>query len=560
MNPVKINDTTYEVTLPRGDKVEIGDRDAIDFKPRLKLNRWDGESFIKVGLPTTAQSSPVIEGEKLRWVEPDLEVRFYPLELETVEGFTQNELGGFEFEIILKEKPPTNQIILEIETQGLKCHYQPPLTPEEIAEGAVRPDNVVGSYAVYHDSRGSIHASAQDAEKYKCGKAFHIYRPKITDANSDWVWAELNIDEKAGTLTVTIDQDWLDKAVYPVVVDPTFGYETLGASDAYYSGLRTGSKFTCPEAGTGVSISWGNDYAFSGQATKCCLYDAGGNKVSDGETEEITSGGAEAWVTHNFLSAPTLAAADYWLLSWMSSNYPEPKYDSVSGWPYYYIATYYTDWPSYIDMGSSTGRKYSIYCTYTAGGGATEKFGADTGTGADAKASGSPAAAVSGSEAGSGADALPARDITLPETGSGVDALVSLQMPAAKNSSDTGSGVEDVPLSSAVLAGSESGSGVDALVSLQMPAAKTSSDNGSGVEGLPIHGAMLVGSESGSGIEAFIARLLAAAESGYGAEASEIGGGGLLKNLFASELGEGADGLTAKIEMSTKGGGMRLWT
>jgi hypothetical protein len=174
-------------------------------------------------------------------------------------------------------------------------------------------------------------------------------------------------------------------------------------------------------------------------------------------------------------------------------------------------------------------------------GGITEKFGADTGTGADAKSSGNPLAAVSGGETGSGADSLPARDIALPDSGSGADALVSLQTPAAKTASDTGSGV-------------------DALVSLQMPAAKTSYDAGYGVEAVPVYSAVLVGSESGIGIEAFIARLLAAAETGYGAEASEIGGGGLLKHLFASELGEGADGLTAKIEMPTKGGGMRLWT
>lgn len=43
MPPIKIDDTTYEITLPFGDKVEIGDKDAPDFKPHLKLNRWDGD-------------------------------------------------------------------------------------------------------------------------------------------------------------------------------------------------------------------------------------------------------------------------------------------------------------------------------------------------------------------------------------------------------------------------------------------------------------------------------------------------------------------------------------
>ena len=91
MNPVKINDTTYEVTLPGGDRVEIGDKDALDFEPRLKLNRWDGEGYIKVGLPTTAKRSPVIEGERVSWVEPDLEARFYPLEPAVIDGFSQNQ-------------------------------------------------------------------------------------------------------------------------------------------------------------------------------------------------------------------------------------------------------------------------------------------------------------------------------------------------------------------------------------------------------------------------------------------------------------------------------------
>lgn len=106
---------------------------------------------------------------------------------------------------------------------------------------------------------------------------------------------------------------------------------------------------------------------------------------------------------------------------------------------------------------------------------------------------------------------------------------------------------------------SDAGSGADAYVSLQMPAAKSSSDTGSGVEGTPLPSAILAGTETGSGIDALIFRLLAAVDTGGGVETGvEIDG--LLKDLFASELGEGSDSLTAKIEMPTKGGGMKLWT
>jgi len=482
MNPVKINDTTYEMTLPRGDKVEIGDREAADFKPHLKLSRWEGESFIKVSLPTAAQSSPVIEGEKVGWVETDLEARFYPLEPTVAGGFTQNELGGFEFEIILKKKPPTNQIVLDIETQGLKYHYQPPLTPEEIAEGRVRPANVVGSYAVYHESRGNMHASQADAEKYKCGKAFHIYRPKVIDAKGDWLWGGLNIDEKAGTLTITIPQDWLDKAVYPVLVDPNFGYETKGGTYYAYWDFD-GSKFTAPAGGTVTSISMYLMTSNGGNVNFGYYNDnagAPGTHVAHGTAENL--GSFDDWKTIA-VSGSITNGNFYWLVGQQDATITD-YYDSGDANQEAYNGSYTFDtWGDNPTIGQYYAAILSIYATYTTGG-ATERLSSDS--------------------------------------GSGADALVSLQTPAAKTASDTGAGV-------------------DACVSVQTPAAKTASD-------------------AGSGVEAFIARLLAAAETGYGAEASEIGGGGLLRHLFASELGEGADGLTAKIEKPNKGGGMRLWT
>jgi hypothetical protein len=102
---------------------------------------------------------------------------------------------------------------------------------------------------------------------------------------------------------------------------------------------------------------------------------------------------------------------------------------------------------------------------------------------------------------------------------------------------------------------SDTGSGVDAYVSLEKPEAKSSSDIGSGVDSTPMPSATLAGSETGSSIDAFVARLLASFDVGTGIEV-----GGLLKALFATELGWGSDSLTAKIEMPTKGGGMKLWT
>jgi len=516
-----INPTTYEVGLPFGDKVEIGDKEAGDFKPHLKLNRWDGECFIKVGLPITDKRTPVVEGDKVKWIEPNREAHFYPFEPRIVGGFLQNELGGFEFEIILKKKPAKNTITLDIETQGLKFYYQPPLTPEEIADGAFRPDNVIGSYAVYHATRTNAHRNKADADKYKAGKAFHIYRPKVTDANGNWIWANLNIQD--GILTITIDQTWLDNAVYPVSIDPNFGYETIGGS--YYPisyNYLFGSLFTAPaDATTADSISAYCKYSASaGNLKGVLVLHSNLNIVANGVGNPIAMPSSFAWITSAFGTAPSLSPNTDYVLMAITSTDVDIKYDTGAANQghddssnNYTTPTNPTDAAHYTD-------KYSIYCTYTTAG-VTEKSSSDTGMGADAKASGNPVATLTRSEGGSGSDTI-------------FGLLGKLT--------------------------SDAGSGVDAYVSLEKPGAKTSSDTGSGIEGTPLPSAFLASSETGSGIETFIARLLAAVDTGYGVEAGSVETDGLLKNLLATELGEGSDSLIAKIEMPAKGGGMKLWT
>lgn len=87
--------------------------------------------------------------------------------------------------------------------------------------GKNRADHIVGSYAVYHKSKNH--------NQYQTGKFAHIYRPLITDAKGQEVFADLNI--KNNIMSIVIPQTFLDQATYPVKVDPTFGYSTAGASD-----------------------------------------------------------------------------------------------------------------------------------------------------------------------------------------------------------------------------------------------------------------------------------------------------------------------------------------
>ena len=384
----------YRFLTRNDDEVYIGDpEEKTQFKPQLLLKRWFDECFIKLPIGSIAKQLTFDEENNcLIWEGEWFTVKVYPIDKTEVKAtingeehvFIQNEHGGLEFEAVLKAKPPVNSFSFPIETKGLKFYYQPPLTEEfkredcevwtethvktKDGEEFFRPENVVGSYAVYHATRTNIHRTKEDAEKYRVGKAFHIYRPKVVDSAGNEAWCDLNIDEAKGVLTITIPQEFLDKAVYPVTIDPTFGYESVGSTHTSSSSDRIlGSWFSCPESGTANSIT----FYLPGD-----LYDDGPRKLgiykkSDnsfvGGTAEYSGETPNNWVTHDLESPqPSLSAEDYWLVHWAEEN--ALRYDSVTGKGGDQAVGYPGSWPDpwnpYI-----TDRKYSIYCTYTAGGG-----------------------------------------------------------------------------------------------------------------------------------------------------------------------------------------------
>ena len=405
----QFNKAFHFKTLSKDD-IFIGSPDAAEFKPQFLLKRWQNECHIKLSVGTTAKNLKFNEENNcVVWESELFTVKAYPKDKmvkkvnirEREISYKLNELGGLEFELILKTKPPTNTLTFPIKTQNLKFYFQPPLTEElnpkeydEITEtyavknGRVivfRPPEVVGSYAVYHTRKTNIHRSKEDAEKYKVGKAFHIYRPKATDANGNTVWCDLKVDEKKGLLTVTISQEFLDNAVYPVTIDPTFGYETVGGTRTGYIKNRiTGSWFTCPESGSADSISVYLDNSYSPYPTigqeKCAIYLKSDNSLV-ASTEEHCGGLSDDWLTLSITSGGTLSNTDYYLVFWTSYNYQRLYYDSASGKGAYQDLTY-GDWPDPWNP-TSEDRIYSIYCTYTAEAGATQITIVDSAVGSE---------------------------------------------------------------------------------------------------------------------------------------------------------------------------------
>jgi hypothetical protein len=267
-----------------------------------------------------------------------------------------------EYEIVLSEAPKSNVFPLPFTTKGLVFYYQPPLTEEldpreydTITETEAtrkeqvvvyRPENIVGSYAAYHTSK--------NGNEYSTGKAFHIYRPWAEDTKGWRVWCQLKIQDSA--LIITVPQEFIDKAVYPVIIDPTFGYTSIGASSGNGNDLL-GCKFSLTENGSVTAISIYIASGGSAANIEFGIYDSSKNKKF-GETTGVARP-VDDWATISGLSV-SLSAGDYYLCA-HSDNY-NTKYDAGGAAQSFWGGT---AWNDPIVPGGNIDWKISIHADYT---------------------------------------------------------------------------------------------------------------------------------------------------------------------------------------------------
>jgi hypothetical protein len=121
---------------------------------------------------------------------------------------------SFEYDCILEREPESNVITLLME--GAECFdffRQPDF---------VKNPFLKGSYAVY---------KKETLIGEGTGKLCHIHRPLIIDARGRRVWGELAV--AGNELRITVPEQWLSAAKYPVAVDPTVGTTTVGSFGEY---------------------------------------------------------------------------------------------------------------------------------------------------------------------------------------------------------------------------------------------------------------------------------------------------------------------------------------
>ena len=362
---------------------EIGDVKDAAFQPQVKLCRWDNESNFSLRLVSGEAGTVDYAGKEVRWAAPSgIEARFYDL------GFAEG--GGFEFEVWLPARPAANVIEFSLRHKGLNFEFQPSLDdeyPRGLPAGieAHRPENVVGSYAVYHASRAN--------GRYTTGKAFHLYRPWAEDRIGVRVWCDLSIDGPGNRLTVTVPQAFLDAAVYPVLIDPTLGYTSVGGSDVGLSpsfvcgfGLTSTAGFAMTESGTATQVQFYATSNFSGTGgaapTTLGIYQEGTNYPGAlvANASEITinsASGVFAWHVAA-ISASLTSGVEYWMgmnHNTVGSSDFKWKYDSATDAMKFISSTYSAGsladpYPSSASVFSA---KSSCYVDYTAAGGATPK-------------------------------------------------------------------------------------------------------------------------------------------------------------------------------------------
>ncbi len=343
----------YETDI-KGDKVIIETIKDVkgEFDPILTLTKWNEEEYLKLTFKSDEKfkiDSKTIDN-KVKVENDNMSIKYY------TEG--ENMKVVIEF----KKKPKTNTYSFELEGwENFNFYYQPPLTQDDIDDGCIRPNDVVGSYAIYHKTKKH--------NKYKVGKAFHIYRSKFVDTISNWAWVSLNIID--GLYTVTIPQVFLDNAVYPIKANDTFGNTVAGGSmDTVYD--LGGNMYTLTESGgltkMTMSSSRINNVSMKGLVyTNSAAYPAALQGATQGDAFNFTS--PQQWVDLIFASTLNLDAGDYWLLTIESAEDSYCAYDTDTndGYELADDGTYYTTPPDPFPGGASlrSGREYSIYATYT---------------------------------------------------------------------------------------------------------------------------------------------------------------------------------------------------
>ena len=367
--------------------VYIGNLDEPnEFQSHVKMEFW-GENFICLE-EEGIKGEPVLKDEvielglgtrKLQWLKSGLtDIKWVetlyekPVSNEWSLRISDGNQFNYIYQRSLAEKALNNpgsrlSYFTENGIDYVRLDY-PPGGPKP---WELQPLDVDCSIAVYHKTKKDNYIGYKN---YGIGKVLHIPRPKATDADGKWVWCDIRVEN--GIYTRTILQKFLDEAVYPVVINDTFGVTNEGGGASGSTAERVyASAYSSPEFnGSATSITLCTWYG--SRTLTLGIYDDSGTGNTPGtrlrDTGEATSV-AQGWIDPpvNFDSAlDVLAANSYWL-AWNSDTdgCGYKKDDRDSGDSQYAASAYVAGvLPATFPSPSSLDDIVSIYVNYTPSG------------------------------------------------------------------------------------------------------------------------------------------------------------------------------------------------
>ena len=179
---------------------------ALDEKmPSWELNRWDENSGLRFIPP--CDENYTLRGDKKRLVYKGRK---------RSHRFTILDDTSFGYDCILEKEPESNVIPLLMEgAENFDFFRQPDFVSDPFLKG---------SYAIY---------KKQTLVGEGTGKLCHINRPEIIDAEGRRCWGDLSI--AGNELQITIPENWLGGALYPVTVDQVVGTTTIGSQTHWFN-------------------------------------------------------------------------------------------------------------------------------------------------------------------------------------------------------------------------------------------------------------------------------------------------------------------------------------
>lgn len=371
----------YHFNTKDTQRVQIEHKD--DDYLYLTLYKWGEETSLEICLDTVPTPNHVFSGNMIEVEDLDNILRVYPIDTRTTgdlyddsEDDVQCHDGGARFELVLKNTPVGNSFTFPLAANNLRCAYQPFLTQEDIDAGRGCPINVEGSYSFYHISKKN--------NRYLTGKHSHLFRPIAEDALGVKAWCSLDIDAAMTRIIITVPQQFLDDATYPITVDPDFGYQVVGANwepivAADQTSERAGSAWTMPAGGGTANYIRARIGSSAADTVDCKVFinqkDSGGAGTHGqiATDENLACAAAEHWEEFT-LASEVLAGGVVYILDITGNNTDVIKgntynvrYDADGATAvasYYEGQNYAAPESPWVVNAEGVTFDYSIYCNY----------------------------------------------------------------------------------------------------------------------------------------------------------------------------------------------------